>query len=451
MQKIQWFMAGIFLFSNHCYPSAEQQPLLVVTIMVKNEAPVMEATLKPFLEAGVQHYLVLDTGSTDKTISIVQNLFEKYNITDGHIVQQPFINFAESRNYALECAEKLFPNAVFFLMIDAEWYMHNVEGLLQFCAKNQNHPSKSFFIKRSFPSTRITEYCSCLFKAHQEVRYVGAVHECINQATYIKVPDETFISVEPSRSGNEKSAQRWHRDIDILLSEYQKNPNNLRTVFYLGQTYACLRDFKQALFWYSKRCHGKKNDEEKYLAHVRKAGIYQLLGNGLQTLLHYFKAYAIRPQRIEPLVILAQYFFNTHDYATAFLLAQYAANVPASHEETSLELKIYDFTRYDVLSKVAWHVGEYEIGRWATLKALDYDSSNSDLRKMLLLYEQALNHRNCNLLNRNFWCQWCNGNFWLSRPSWFNDACLAHGCFRSNRCNFSQGISWRWWVGPFNL
>lgn len=453
MQKFIWLIIYLSFFNNHCFLASisDKQPLLVVTIMVKNEAPVMEATLKPFLQADLQYYLILDTGSTDNTVQVVRDLFQKYKIKHGHIVEQPFVNFAVSRNYALECAEKIFPHAVFFLMIDAEWYMHNVEGLLKFCEKNQNNTSKAFFIKRFFATNNAIEYCSCLFKAHQGVQYVGAVHECINQATYIKVPDEIFISVEPSQTGNEKSSRRWHRDVDILLKEHQKNPSVLRTMFYLGQTYACLHEFKQALFWYGKRCHGQANDEEKYLAHVRKAVIYQLLGNGAQALFYYFKAYSVRPQRIETLVTIAQYYFNIHDYASAFLLAKYTATIPVSYQETSIELKTYNFTRYDIVSKAAWYVGEYEIGRQATIKALEYDPFNIDLLNKLKLYEDALNHKNCNLLNRNFWCQWCNGNLWLSRPTWFNFCCLAHGCYQSNRCNFSQGLPWRYWVGPFNI
>ena len=37
------------------------------------------------------------------------------------------------------------------------------------------------------------------------------------------------------------------KDIDVLLKEYEKNPQNLRTLFYLGQTYECLGDIKNAI------------------------------------------------------------------------------------------------------------------------------------------------------------------------------------------------------------
>ena len=38
--------------------------------MVKNEAHVIEETLQPFVDAGIDHFLVFDTGSEDKTVDI---------------------------------------------------------------------------------------------------------------------------------------------------------------------------------------------------------------------------------------------------------------------------------------------------------------------------------------------------------------------------------------------
>ena len=453
MQKLTSFIFCFFLFnfySNLIFTTSEKSPLLVVTIMIKNEAKVIEATLEPFLKAGVQHYLVLDTGSTDNTVKIVQNLFKKYKIQHGHIMQEPFVNFAVSRNFALESAEKIFPDAIFLFMIDAEWYMHNVPGLLEFCEKYKNNPSKAFLIKRVFLGHKMIDYGSFLFKAHQNVRYFGAVHETINQIGDIKIPDDVYLVINPSKEGGANSARRWHRDLDILLKEHEKNPNNLRTIFYLGQTNACLKNYDQALFWYGKRCKKNTHDEENYKAHYRMGLIYEQLNNWPQALKFYFKAYNIRPQRIDSLILIAQHFLNIQAYQAAFLLANYITTLPVSDQERFASLpEMHDFTLYDILAQAAWRVGEYEIGRKAVLKTLDYDSSRTTLRNNLKLYEDALNHLECSFLNRNFWCKWCNATFWLSRPTWFNYACLSHGCLKSNRCNFSQGVTWRYWVGPF--
>src|SRR3546814_6686783 len=78
--------------------------------MVKDEEQVIAPTLQPFVEAGIDSYLIFDTGFTDKTIEATQNYFAEHNVTNGHIFQEPFIDFATSRNRALDLAEEHVPD-----------------------------------------------------------------------------------------------------------------------------------------------------------------------------------------------------------------------------------------------------------------------------------------------------------------------------------------------------
>src|SRR3990167_9749906 len=83
-------------------------PLLVAVGMVRNEAPVMEMTLQPLINAGIKDFLIYDTGSTDKTIPIIRGVFLKNRIRNFVIEQGEFIDFATSRNKALELTELHF-------------------------------------------------------------------------------------------------------------------------------------------------------------------------------------------------------------------------------------------------------------------------------------------------------------------------------------------------------
>src|SRR5271166_505862 len=106
--------------------------LLTVVIMVKDEVNVIIPTLQPFIDAGITNFLVLDTGSTDGTQIKAREYFDQCGFEHAYIVEEPFVDFATSRNRALDIAEQIFTNTTFFLMLDAEWYMHNVEGLLKY-------------------------------------------------------------------------------------------------------------------------------------------------------------------------------------------------------------------------------------------------------------------------------------------------------------------------------
>ncbi len=380
---------SFFEKASTCSYLQEPDPLLAIVIMVKNEAEVIEATLQPFFDAGIQHYLIFDTGSTDNTVSLTLDLFSKNNIEHGYVVEKPFINFATSRNDALNVAEEIFPHAAFFFMIDAEWYMRNVNVLLEFCQSHLNCPQDLYYVRLGHENFK--NYIPRLFKAHKEIRFCGAVHEYINKITYLKVPDEAYIYWNPSRNGIEKSTQRWHRDCDLLLKEHEKDPSDPRTVFYLAQSYACLKNHEQAQYWYEKRCAMNGFYEENYIAHVRVAQAYKDLGNWPQALFYYIKAYSMNPKRVEPLVAIARYYLKQNNFIVSYMFALQAVKIQQSDEYILFIEQIdYDFNRYDILGIAAWYIGEYEIGKQAVLKALQYSPHAPHLLFNLSLYEEKL-------------------------------------------------------------
>jgi len=384
------FLLTIFHGSTTAYNKPKStDPLIVIILMVKNEEHVMQPTLQPYIDAGIDAYVILDTGSTDNTIHITQNLFQQHNIDNGHIFEQPFIDFAVSRNYALECAEKTFPRAQFFLMIDAEWYMHNVPGLIQFCQNNQNCSESSFLLLMR--DCRMETATQRLFKAQAGIRYEGAVHEAPNQITTKRVPNNIYFELSPSHQGIEKSKQRWVRDKEILLKEYDKDPTNLRTIFYLAQTYACLQDYENACLWYHKRCEQHGWDEEDFMAYYKLAQAYESLKKWNTALFYYLEAYNLRPHRAEPLVCIAAHYWQTHNFHLAFMFAQKATTITyPTNDNLFVESIMYHYTRYDILGCAAWYVHEYEIGKNAILNALTYNPYAQHLISNLMLYLQTM-------------------------------------------------------------
>ena len=94
--------------------------LLAVVIMVKNEVDVIIPTLKPFVDAGIQSFLVFDTGSNDGTQQKINAYFKESGILNAHIIEEPFVDFSTSRNRALDLAEQIFANYTFLIMHNHE-------------------------------------------------------------------------------------------------------------------------------------------------------------------------------------------------------------------------------------------------------------------------------------------------------------------------------------------
>lgn len=347
---------------------------LVVVLMVKDEELFIEKTLEPFVKGGIERFLLYDTGSRDKTVQVATEFFNVYHLDQAHILEDPFVDFATSRNRALDAAEHLFPDATFIIMPDAEWYIQNIEILLSFCDSHLNdvHDSYALYIKsdvHSFITTR-------LIRCHKNIRFVGAVHEALNQITTVTLPEECYFKWGSSPQGRIKSTLRWQQDLDLLLKEYAIDPENPRTLFYLGQTYHCLGDLDNAYLFYEKRTKIIAWDEENFMALLKLGDVAYAIAqsNNEQfysiAIHHYLEAFNLRPHRAEPLIRIAHYYLNQNKMHAAFLFAQHACAIPyPTGERLFVDRSLYELGRYAILSQCAWYVQKYEIGEWAAKQA----------------------------------------------------------------------------------
>lgn len=356
--------------------------------MVKDEENFIAKTLQPFLDAGIHDYLILDTGSKDNTITVTQELFDRYKVQRGYIVEQPFVDFATSRNYALECAEKYFPTATFLCMIDAEWYVHNVGGLVQFCKEHTHDPVDSFSIRVCHQNNEY--YVRRIFKKNKRIRFVEPVHEYALVQSYGQLPPDIYILFDFTEEGVEKSRTRWYRDIEVLLKEHEKNPDNLRTLFYLGQTYSDLHDYEKAIYWYNKRFLAGGWLEEQLLAGYRIAQIYDIQNNWPMACHYYIQTYNLNPTRAESLTALARHYFAAHNFHASLLFAKQACSLQIPIDAAVIHRGVYLYERFMILLCSAWQLEQYEIGLEAIKKALLLHPTNPYFLESLQLFEEKL-------------------------------------------------------------
>lgn len=378
-------------------PLFSEKSLLTVVLMVKDEEGAMEATLQPLVDGGIDSFFIFDTGSTDNTIAVAQEFFAAHGIERFCIAQESFVNFEVSRNRALDLAEQVFPNAAFMLMPDAEWHLHNVEGLLKFCAHECFTYTPSYLVRILNADSDF--YRACLVRTHSKTRYVGVVHEVLMPATVAKAPSDVYFELKTTHYGREKSRKRWYRDLDLLLKKYEKNKhaNDTRTMFYIAQTYACLDDWENAYLWYERRSRLHGWDEEDFITMYRLAQTAKQLSythdeypwSLVQQ--HYLDAHGMRCGRIEPLIKLADYYWDIGNYSACYMFAKRASEIPYPENDVLfVEKEMYEYYRYEILSKCAWHVQEYAMGEWATRMALEAHPEHIHLHRNLGFY---MNHK----------------------------------------------------------
>lgn len=382
---------------EHIAPKSHY-PLLVVVIMVKDEEAVIRETLEMYCKAdptgALIGYLVYDTGLDpwSPTMQRAKELFEDYGITNYQIIQEPFVDFATSRNKSLDLCEQLFPNAAFMLQPDAEWYLHNVEELIAFCQQEVNYLERHSYLVR-IASTDLDFGTQRLLRCKSGLRFGGVVHETITIGTCYKTPHEVYFELRPGRHGMEKTARRWARDKELLMKAHLANPMDSRTAFYLAQTFDCLNDLENAYKYYELRTHLVGWAEEDFMARYRLAIVTERMKNEdgsdrwPEALDHYLKAHTMRSVRAEPLIRIAQHYLAEGNHACAYIFARRACEIAYPAQDTLfVETEMYDFVRHDILGQSAWYVGQYEIGEEEVRKAIKVHDSYPHLFKNLSFY-----------------------------------------------------------------
>jgi len=371
--------------------SPDESPLIAIALMVKNESVSIQATLSSLLNGGIRHFFVLDTGSSDDTIALAEAFFKQHQLT-GYVKQEAFIDFSTSRNRTLELFEQHFPNSLFVLMPDAEWHLHGASVLLDFC-EQERHSDVALYLL----TTKMNEMefaTARLFRTSSRIRFSGEVHEVPDTIAQIKVPSPVYFEVNATSFGVEKSKRRWQQDLLLLSEAYVNHPQDPRNTFYLAQTYECLNEIDNAYRFYQHREKLPGWDEENFITlfrlgclatRIKQSNPSSAWGIAMD---YFLKAFSLRPHRIEPLVKIAEHYWPDN-IQTCYLFIHYAYDIPYPKKDILfIDKEAYHYTRYEIMSRCAWYMGEYALGEKATLLALKARPDTEHLQKNLALYQQ---------------------------------------------------------------
>ena len=80
--------------------SENSLPKISLNVIVKNEEKVIERMLRSVAPM-IDYYVVIDTGSTDRTKEIVKETMDSLGI-NGDIHDHEWVDFCTARNFALE-------------------------------------------------------------------------------------------------------------------------------------------------------------------------------------------------------------------------------------------------------------------------------------------------------------------------------------------------------------
>lgn len=366
---------------------------IAALLMVKNESRRIHVTLQTL--SSFDALIVYDTGSTDNTIDIIRKFCDTWKIP-FHLLEGDFVDFSTNRNELLEFADTVSErfDIDYYLLLDCNDELYNFEGLYHFCVDNQDIDQTGFLIRQEwYVGKEITSYYNIrLIKSRCGWQYHNPVHEFIanekETSSPIQVPDGIYIYQDRTKD-DDKTLHRFHNDAKILLKEYEKDPKNARTVFYLAQTYECLGNYTDAIEYYKKRCKLGGFYEEVFASHLRIGLLLikisknvvidentigfvnpnvDLLWDNILTELR--KAY-MKINRVEPLIPIIQYYIDHKQWLIAFHYCQLAIETEYPKSILFVDKNAYEYERYHMMGIVAYYCGKYKEGMSACQIAIE--------------------------------------------------------------------------------
>ena len=368
---------------------------IALLMMLKNEEKRLHVSLNSIV-GYVDSMIIYDTGSTDNTINILKEFSEKHNIP-LRLKQGEFVNFCVSRNVSLEFADT-FDDVDYILLLDCNDELKGGEHLLTLAKHHKDDTSTAFLLTQEWWSGNYTKYFNVRFvKARKGWRYKGSVHEyvtCIDKDgtehrnNIVKAPDNIILFQDRTQD-DDKTGKRFARDKELLLKDYEKDPHEPRTLFYLAQTCSCLVQVQESFDYYLLRTKEEGFFEEIFHAYLRAGELsIKLNKEWSETMGYFMKAFEKIP-RVEPLIFIAQYYSNIKNFHLAYMFGNLACGLDYPSDLILFVDKLaYTFKRWDLMSYICLNYKRYDQGKDACLNALKEMPDAEHIKLNLGLYEQ---------------------------------------------------------------
>lgn len=364
-------------------------PTICFCAIFRNESRNVRRCLdaaKPIID----YISVCDTGSTDNTVDLVEQWGREHAIPTW-VHREPFRNFGYNRTLSANLAKRVFSEADYLLLLDADLVLKVEPGW-----DKSELTADQYLIRQLNP---FIEYWNTrLIRTALPWACVGVTHEYWE----CQQPNDRGLLkslwIEDREDGGYK-ANKFERDKHLLTEAINdaNTPEHLRAryYFYLAQTYRDLNVPEEAMRWYEKRVKAGGWDEEVYVAQCEKAKLTIQLGmEHADIIAEHLKAYSLRPTRAEALWQLAAYCRERQRYAEGYLFAKVGKDIPLPPDILFVRRDVYDWRLLDELSVCAYWIGQYpeaaEAGRRILREGLHAPADKDRLAANLAFAEAKL-------------------------------------------------------------
>ncbi len=217
---------------------------ICLCMIVKNEEEYLKMCLENALPI-VDRAVVVDTGSTDRTIDILQEFGSKVEIKRFEWNN----DFSAARNFSLEGL-----TSDWILILDADEKIICNSQKLRNELKHSAVDGYDILLEGyvNGGAALVSTVYARLFR-NKGYRYYRAIHEQINldqdKVKYLEESIGKIIHYGYSETII-KNKEKIKRNLTVLLSELEKNPEDAFLYYHIGATYGAMKEYKLSLHYY---------------------------------------------------------------------------------------------------------------------------------------------------------------------------------------------------------
>jgi glycosyltransferase involved in cell wall biosynthesis len=360
---------------------------ICVYAICKNEEQFVDRWMDTVGEADM--IIVTDTGSTDKTVEKLRDR--------GAVVHTEIINpwrFDAARNIAMDhipadvdiCVSNDLDEVFephWRQKLESAWQPESTSARYLFtCSYNSDGtPNK----QHSMEKIHCRNGFRWVHPVHEFLEYNGTRHASvvwINNLVLGHYPD---------------LSKRRSQYLPLLELSAKENPNDDRTVFWLGREYMynaqydkCIETLKGYLEMTTAQW-----DEERCAAMRFIANCYQSKGNLdcrnlREARMWLYKAIAQCQEVREPYLQMARLGYCEKDWPLVFYMTEEALKITQKTGSYLLELDAWGYSFYDLGAICCYQLGMYKKSYDYALKACEMEPNDSRLQKNLTLIKETL-------------------------------------------------------------
>lgn len=349
-------------------------------ILTKNE----EKTLPRLLDSlkGVDDIVVLDSGSTDKTVEIAEKYgarvfqgdfretptkediatFKKrYGFKPSFTTKDKLFNYGAARNHIMTLAKHDF---CFFPDADevVKWDLDEIKKLLPNCDQLKYR----FCFSHNPDGTCQLEFTHCKFFRRSKAKWTKKVHEVIGaiDESRIAYTDKIYLNHYQTASEN-RTNYLSKLEYSILEEE-----NDDRNTYYLAREYYYHWEYDKSLKMFERYHQLNSWLPEKGNAYILMGDCYQFMGDSIKAEEYYHKAMMTDDTRREAFFAIGNMFYAQNRFRSAAIYLRAALEIPYNKDYYLNHLNLYTYEIHDLLSLVYDKLGEYDKAQEQWLAAL---------------------------------------------------------------------------------